>query len=153
MVVDKMVVPGQENFSHDVALIAVVLEGAFCAQIIKAMNMWLWWTGCGVVGMAAETLNDFVTVFDKVEGDFAAGFDTEPLLRWYQYAHELHKAVTKSFNVSAAMPTTPQPVHHSHIFIAFMIWAQKAPSSTTAINATSWEKFSCPGTTILSTTI
>jgi len=91
VVIDKVIVPGQENFAHDIALIAVVLEGAFGAQVIEAMSMWLRWSCCICVGMAAVALNDFVTVFDKVEGDFAAGFDTEPLLRWYQYPHELHK--------------------------------------------------------------
>ena len=57
-----------------------------------------------------------------------------------------------SYNVTAAMLTTTQQILRNPILIALMIWAPKAPSNTTAINAMSWAKYSYPATITLSIT-
>ncbi|MBP1638883.1 MAG: hypothetical protein H6Q17_466 [Bacteroidetes bacterium] len=91
VVVDKVVVTGKKYLAHDIALIAVIFECVFGSQVIETMGVRSGRSNRVSVGIGAVTLNDFVTVFDKIERDFTAGFYPEALLRWNQEANKYHQ--------------------------------------------------------------
>ena len=64
-VVDEQIVAGQENLSHDVALVAVVFERLLYAQIVEAVDFRIAFSALPVEGLGTVPLDDVVAVFLK----------------------------------------------------------------------------------------
>jgi hypothetical protein len=71
VVTDKMVVPGKQDFTHNVTLIAVVFKSALCSQIIKTMGVWLRLNRDIGICLASVPLYNFIAILDKIKGYFA----------------------------------------------------------------------------------
>ena len=72
---DEQVVAGKQDLSHHVAIVAVVFEGVFGAQVVEAV-------GSGAVVMervSGITGDDLVAVPDKFKTYITAEFDDVPV--------------------------------------------------------------------------
>lgn len=65
---NKLVVSGEEDFCHDVAVVSKVLEGILCSQIIKAVGLWLPFLIDVTKGMVAVLLYYRITFLDEIKG-------------------------------------------------------------------------------------
>jgi len=68
---DKQIVPGKQDLGHDVAIVAIVFEGVFGAQVIEAISFGMVVSKrlTGVPG------NDLVAVLNKLKTYIPAGLD------------------------------------------------------------------------------
>jgi len=67
---NEQIVPGKEDFSHDVAIVAIVFEGVFGAQVIEAIGF-----GMVVMERLPGVLGDhLVTVLNEFKAYIATEF-------------------------------------------------------------------------------
>lgn len=69
---DEVVVSGEEDLCHYVAVIAKVLEGILRAQVIKAVGLWLPVMADMAIGTIAVLLNDGVAFLNEFKADLPA---------------------------------------------------------------------------------
>jgi len=86
--VDEHVVTGHENFGHDVALVAIELDGVLGSQVVEAVGFGL---SVAIEGTAAISVDDGEAILVKLVTDIAAGFDDELIFGLVHLSDELHE--------------------------------------------------------------
>src|SRR5690606_33529481 len=84
---NKQIIPGKQNFRHDIAFIAVIFDVILNAQIIETVITVL----CGIQLSSAVSMDDFIAFLDKLEGDIPSAFNDITICWLSQVTHELHQ--------------------------------------------------------------
>ncbi len=71
---DKEIIPAQQDLCHHIAFVAVVFQVVFCSQVVEAINAWPGVFSFPVKGIFAVPVNYFVAALDEFKAYVAAWF-------------------------------------------------------------------------------
>lgn len=88
---DKEIISREEDLCHNIGVVAVVLDVALGAEVIKAIDLWLpLLVACGE-GLVAVLLDRREAVFIKFEGDLPTGNHDVMGVGCCDVAHQVHQ--------------------------------------------------------------
>ena len=84
---NKEIVSGQQDFGHDIAVVAKILDVIFHTQVVEAIDLEL-----TAVGFFPGVLVDgVVSIFDKLKSDVPCIFHDMAVFRSGDVSHEVHQ--------------------------------------------------------------